>query len=382
MNFDLSEEQSMLADSLSGYLTANYGFEARKAVVASEAGWSTGVWSGFAHELGILGALAPEAVGGLDGGAVEAMILMEAAGKALVVEPLMETAVVGVGLLKRAGGERADAVLQSIVEGTAVVAFGHGEPRGRHALLSVATTAARSGDGWVLSGAKAVVSAAPWATHLIVSARTSGGEAGDPAGLSLFLIEVAAHRDSGLSVRGYPTVDDRHAAEVVMERLVLPADALLGIEGEAFDALIAPVMDEAVAALCAEAVGVLRELHGQTLDYVKQRKQFGRPIGEFQVLQHRLADMFMAVEQAVSLTYMATLKLGEPAAERGRAVSAAKFGVSKALRFVGQNAVQTHGGIGVTDELALSHYFRRASAIEIQLGSVEQHLRRFIALAA
>ena len=382
MNFDLSEEQSMLADSLSGYLAANYGFEARKAIVASEAGWSADIWSGFAHELGILGALAPEAVGGLDGGPVEAMILMEAAGKALVVEPLMETAVVGVGLLKRAGGVRADAVLQGIVEGTAIVAFGHAEPQGRHALLSVATTAERSGDGWVLSGAKAVVSAAPWATHLIVSARTSGAEATAPGGLSLFLIEVAAHRDSGLSVRGYPTVDDRHAGEVVMERLVLPGDALLGVEGAAFDTLISPVMDEAVAALCAEAVGVLRELHGQTLEYVKQRKQFGRPIGEFQVLQHRLADMFMAVELAVSLTCMATLKLGEPAAERGRAVSAAKVGVSKALRFVGQNAVQTHGGIGVTDELALSHYFRRASAIEIQLGGVEQHLRRFIALAA
>jgi len=381
MNFDLSEEQSMLADSLSGYLAANYGFEARKAIVASEAGWSAGVWSGFAHELGILGALAPEAVGGLDGGPVEAMILMEAAGKALVVEPLMETAIVGVGLLKRSGGERAGAVLQAIVEGTAIVAFGHGEAQGRHALLSVATTAERLEGGWKLSGAKAVVSAAPWATHLIVSARTSGATS-DAAGLSLFLIEVAAHRDSGLSVRGYPTVEDRHAGEVVMEGLVLPADALLGVEGEAFDALIAPVMDEAVAAQCAEAVGVLRELHGQTLEYVKQRKQFGRPIGEFQVLQHRLADMFMAVEQAVSLTYMATLKLGEPAAERGRAASAAKVGVSKALRFVGQNAVQTHGGIGVTDELALSHYFRRASAIEIQLGSVDQHLRRFIALAA
>jgi alkylation response protein AidB-like acyl-CoA dehydrogenase len=164
-------------------------------------------------------------------------------------------------------------------------------------------------------------------------------------------------------VRGYPTVDERHAAEIDLEGLILPADALLGSVNEAHDALIAPVMDEAVAALCSEAVGVLRELHAQTLDYARQRKQFGRAIGEFQVLQHRLVDMFIAVEQAVSLTLMATLKLDAPAPERARAVSAAKVGVAKALKFVSQNAVQTHGGIGMTDELALSHYFRRATAI-------------------
>ena len=385
MNFDLSEEQSLLNDSISGFLKARYGFEARKAVVASEAGWSPEIWQALAEELGVVGVMAPEAVGGLDGGPVEAMVLMEAMGRALVVEPFLETALTSVSLLKRAGGARADALLEQIVAGTAIVAFAHQEAKGRHELLSVATTATpakdEGGDGWKLTGAKAVVSAAPWATHLIVSARTSGTDRRDPAGLSLFLIEIA-EAGAGLSVRGYPTIDERHAAEIDLEGLTLPSDALLGQVNEAHDALIAPVMDEAVAALCAEAVGVLRELHARTVDYAKQRKQFGRAIGEFQVLQHRLVDMFIAVEQAVSLTLMATLKLDAPASERARAVSAAKVGVSKALKFVSQNAVQTHGGIGMTDELALSHYFRRATAIELQLGSPQAHLKRFISLAA
>ena len=381
MNFDLSEEQSLLNDSVSGFLKARYDFEARKKIVASEAGWSPDVWQALAEELGVVGVMAPEAAGGLDGGPVEAMVLMEAMGRALVVEPFLETALTSVSLLKRAGGERANALLEQIVAGTAIVAFAHQEAAGRHELLSVATTATQDGDGWKLTGSKAVVSAAPWATHLIVSARTAGTDPRDPAGLSLFLIDVA-EAGAGLSVRGYPTIDERHAAEIDLEGLTLSAETLLGEVGLAHDALIAPVMDEAVAALCSEAVGVLRELHAQTLDYARQRKQFGRAIGEFQVLQHRLVDMFIAVEQAVSLTLMATLKLDAPAPERARAVSAAKVGVSKALKFVSQNAVQTHGGIGMTDELALSHYFRRATAIELQLGSPQAHLKRFISLAA
>jgi alkylation response protein AidB-like acyl-CoA dehydrogenase len=381
MNFDLSEEQSLLNDSVSGFLKARYDFEARKKIVASEAGWSPEIWKALAEELGVVGVMAPEAAGGLDGGPVEAMVLMEAMGRALVVEPFLETALTAVSLLKRAGGARADALLEEIVAGMAIVAFAHQEAAGRHEILSVATTATRNGDGWKLTGAKAVVTAAPWATHLIVSARTGGTDPRDPAGLSLFLIEVAS-AGAGLSVRGYPTVDEGHAAEIDLEGLTLPADALLGQVDQAHDALIAPVMDEAVAALCAEAVGVLRELHAQTLDYARQRKQFGRAISEFQVLQHRLVDMFIAVEQAVSLTLMATLKLDAPAPERARAVSAAKVGVAKALKFVSQNAVQTHGGIGMTDELALSHYFRRATAIALQLGSPQAHLKRFISLAA
>jgi len=380
MDLDFSEEQTLLADAVNGYLTGAYDLDARRRAVASEAGWRPEVWKALAEDLGVLGALIPEEAGGLGGGGVEAMIVMRAIGRSLALEPYLETAVLGVGLLKRAGGERAEALMTAIAEGQAVVAFAHEEAAGRHALLRVETTARREGEGWRLDGAKAVVSAAPWASHLIVSARTSGA-ATDESGIGLFLIDVAqasSRAGEGLSIRPYPTVDGRRAGEVAMDGLILPADALL--TEDAFEAVIAPALDEAVAAQCAEAVGVLSQLHDQTLDYVKQRKQFGRPIGQFQVLQHRLADTFAAVELATSLTYMATLHLDAPAAERARAASAAKVGVARALRFVGQAAVQTHGGIGMTDELALSHYFKRASVIEQQLGGVEPHLRRFIAL--
>lgn len=376
MDLDFSEEQTLLADAVNGYLAGAYDLEARRRAVASKAGWRPEVWKALAEDLGVLGALVPEEAGGLGGGGVEAMIVMRAIGRSLALEPYLETAVLGVGLLKRAGGERAETLMTAIAEGGAVVAFAHEEAAGRHALLRVETTARREGDGWRLDGAKAVVSAAPWASHLIVSARTSGA-ATDEAWIGLFLIDVAAAGE-GLSIRPYPTVDGRRAAEVAFEGLVLPADALLA--EDAFNGVIAPALDEAVAAQCAEAVGVLSQLHDQTLDYVKQRKQFGRPIGQFQVLQHRLADTFAAVELATSLTYMATLHLDAPAAERARAASAAKVGVARALRFVSRAAVQTHGGIGMTDELALSHYFKRASVIEQQLGGVEPHLRRFIAL--
>ncbi|MGA0543864.1 acyl-CoA dehydrogenase family protein [Brevundimonas sp. VNH65] len=376
MDFEFSEEQTLLADAVNGYLTGAYDLEARRRAVASDAGWRPEVWKALAEELGVLGALVPEEAGGLGGGGVEAMIVMRAIGRALALEPYLETAVLGVGLLKRAGGAQAEALMATIAEGQAIVAFAHEEAAGRHALLRVETTARREGDGWRLDGAKAVVSAAPWASHLIVSARTSGA-ATDEAGIGLFLIDVASAGE-GLSIRAYPTVDGRRAAEVAFDGLVLPADALLG--EDAFDGVIAPALDEAVAGQCAEAVGVLSQLHDQTLDYVKQRKQFGRPIGQFQVLQHRLADTFAAVELATSLTYMATLHLDAPAAQRARAVSAAKVGVARALRFVSQAAVQTHGGIGMTDELALSHYFKRASVIEQQLGGIEPHLRRFISL--
>ncbi|MBU2031231.1 MAG: acyl-CoA dehydrogenase family protein [Alphaproteobacteria bacterium] len=377
MDFSFSEEQTLLNDAVSGYLKSVYDLDSRNKAVRSEAGWRPEVWKALAEDIGVLGATIPEEAGGLDGGPVETMIVMEAVGRSLALEPYLETAVLGVGLLRRAGGLAAAALLPAIASGEAVIAFAHDEPQGRHAGLSVLTTARKVAEGWRLDGAKAVVAAAPWATHLIVSARVSG-EAGDEVGLGLFLVEVAK-AGSGLSLRSYPTVDGRRAAEVELDGLVVPEDALLGAEGQGW-AVIAPALDEAVAAQCAEAVGVLRELHEQTLDYVRQRRQFGRPIGEFQVIQHRLADTFAAVEQAASLTYMATLKLDAPERERARAVSAAKVGVSRALRFVGQAAIQTHGGIGMTDELALSHYFKRASVIEQQLGGPEVHLRRFIAL--
>ncbi len=377
MDFSLNHEQRQLRETLSRFLASRYDFDTRQKILRSEAGWSPAVWKALAEELGILGAALPEEIGGFGGGPVDTMLIMEELGRALVVEPYFETVVVGTGLLRHAGGEAAAERIGAIIEGTMITAFAWSEPNSRFDPASCATTATRDGKGWRLEGRKAVVVAAPFATHLIVTARTSG-EPGSREGLSLLLVERGA---GGLSATDYTTVDGRRASELVLEGVRVGADALLGAEGQALP-IVEQVLDEARAALCAEALGVLSELHRRTLDFVKERKQFGVAIGQFQVLQHRLVDMFMEVEQARSMTMMATLKLSEDPKHRARAVSAAKAYIGKACRFVGQQAVQTHGGIGLTEELALSHYFKRAAMIESQLGSVDYHLARYEALAA
>ena len=377
MHFDLNDEQRQLRDTLARFLAARYDFDSRQKILRSEPGWSPAIWKALAVDLGILGAALPEEVGGFGGGPVDTMLIMEELGRALVVEPYLETVVIGAGLLRRAGGETAAAQIGEIIEGKMIIAFAWSEPDSRFDPALCALTATRDGDGWRVEGRKAVVVAAPFATHLIVTARTSG-EPGSREGLSLFLVERDA---AGLSTTDYTTVDGRRASEIAFEGVRVGADALLAAEGEALP-VVEQVLDEARAALCAEALGVLAELQRRTLEFVKERKQFGVAIGQFQVLQHRLVDMFMEVEQARSMTMMATLKLGEEARERSRAVSAAKAYVGKACRFVGQNAVQTHGGIGLTEELALSHYFKRAAMIESQLGSVDYHLARYEALEA
>ena len=372
MDFSLNDEQRQLRDTLARFLASRYTFDARQKMLKSEAGWRPEIWKALAEELGILGAALPEEVGGFGGGPVDTMIIMEELGRALVVEPYLETVVIGAGLLKRIDRDVARDAIEAIIGGTMITAFAWSEPKARFDPADVSTEAVRAGDGWTLAGHKAVVIAAPYATHLIVTARTSG-ERSARDGISLYLVP----KDTpGVAMRDYPTVDGRRAAEVAFDDVKLGADALLGPEGGALP-LVELVLDEARAALCAEALGVMSELQRQTMDYVKQRKQFGVAIGAFQVLQHRLVDMFMQVEQSISMTYMATLKLSEPEARRIKAVSAAKAFIGRACRFVGQNAVQTHGGIGLTDELALSHYFKRASMIENELGSVDYHLGRY-----
>lgn len=371
MDFSFTEEQTLLRDSLAAYLRARYNLEARRAATASDTGWRPEVWSAFATELGILGASLPEEVGGLGGGPIESMIVMEELGRALVLEPFVESVVIGAGLLKHLG-PAAVPLTEAVIAGEAVLALAHSEPGGGRNPARLQTAARREGSNWVLNGHKAVVAAAPWATHLLVTARTPG-PAADENPVSLFLVEKGA---PGLSTQDYPTVDGRRASEVSLDEAVLPGDALLGDEGEA-GPLVDRVLDEATAAVCAEALGVMRRLHEDTLAYARQRRQFGRPIADFQVLQHKMVDMFIALEQSVSATYMATLKLDAPAPERMKAVSAAKVQVSQACRFIGQNAVQIHGGIGMTDELALSHYFKRATVIEGQFGSADHHLDRY-----
>lgn len=376
MDFSFTEEQSMLRDTVANYLADHYGFEARRGGIASEAGWRPEVWKAFAEDLGILGAAFPEDLGGLGGGAVDTMVLMEEFGKALVVEPYLGTVVIGGGFLKHGEPAAAADLIGRIIAGEITMAFAWAEPQGRYTLSDLKTAARRDGAGYVLDGHKAVVIGAPWASHLIVTARTGGGQR-DPEGVSAFLVEAGAE---GIVTRDYPTVDGHRASEVYFENVSLPAEALIGPEGAALP-LVEQVVDEAIAATCAEACGVLRKLHEGTLEYTRQRKQFGAPIASFQVLQHRMVDMFIQVEQAVSMTYMAHIKLGEPAAERAKAASAAKVQIGRACRFVGQNAIQLHGGMGMTDEVAIGHYFKRATMIEGQFGSVDHHLRRYEALS-
>ena len=375
MDFNFTEEQSMLRDTVASFLQDKYDFETRRKLIASESGWRADYWSAFANELGILGAPFSEELGGLGGGPIENMILMEEFGKALVVEPYLGTVVIGGGFLKHSGYGPAADVIANIISGETVIAFAYAEPQGRYNWADLKTTAKKDGAGYVLNGHKAVVVGAPWATHLIVTART-GGSQREASGVSVFLVEKTS---PGIVTRDYPTVDGARASEVYFENVSVPASALIGGEGAGLP-LVEKVIDEATAAVCAEAVGAMRKLHEGTLDFARQRKQFGAPIASFQVLQHRMVDMFINVEQSVSMTYMATIKV-EDAAERAKAVSAAKVQIGKACKFVGQAAIQIHGGMGMTDELAIGHYFKRATIIEGLFGSVDHHLRRYETLS-
>lgn len=375
MDFSLSDEQVMLRDTLSRYLAQSDPFDARLKRRTTKPTGDATLWRALAQELGIVGAALPEAAGGLGGGAVETMVIMEALGEALAVTPYLSTVVLAGTVLQRAGGAQAGALLAAITTGEAQVALAALEADSRHALAAVATTATRDGNGWRIDGAKAVVLGAPDADHLIVSARTAG-DTRDVRGVSLFLVSRDA---AGVTRHDYRLIDATPAADVVLDGVRLPANALLGPEGEAVP-LLEEANDAATAAVCAEAAGVMRRMLTDTVGYTKERKQFGQPLAAFQVLQHRMVDMFMAVEQAQSAAYLATLKMGEPAAERARAVSAAKAVVTDGVRFVGQNAVQLHGAMGMTDELAVGHYFKRATAIEQQFGGGDHHLKRYVAL--
>jgi alkylation response protein AidB-like acyl-CoA dehydrogenase len=375
VDFSFTEEQSMLRDTVAAYLADNYDFEKRRAVVNKEPGWRPEVWKAFAEELGILGAPFSEELGGLGGGPIENMVVMEEFGKALVVEPYLGTVVIGGGFLKHSGHAGAADLIGGIIGGETIIAFAYAEPQARYTWQDLKTTAKKDGGGYVLNGHKAVVIGAPYATHLIVTARTGGGQP-DAQGVSVFLIEKNL---PGIVTRDYPTVDGQRASEVYFENVSIPASALIGGEGAGLP-LVEKVIDEATAAVCAEAVGCMRKLHEGTLDYARQRKQFGQPIANFQVLQHRMVDMFINLEQSVSMTYMATIKVDHDA-ERAKAVSAAKVQVGKACKFVGQQAIQIHGGMGMTDELAIGHYFKRATMIEGLFGSVDHHLRRYESLS-
>lgn len=380
MDFTLNDEQQLLRDGLTKFLATRYNLDASRIAAKTGGGWQPDIWRSFA-DLGILGAALPKDYGG--GGPVEMMLITEALGYALVIEPYVDTAVVAAGLLHRAGGSLASDLLAKIVDGSAIVTLAATEPASGEDWRDVSATARREADHWVLTGSKIVSAGTPLASHVLITARTSG-ERDDEEGISLFLVEIgsaAKGAHPGLELHHYRTIDDRRASDLVLDELRLPATALLGAPGGARQSL-SQARDEGAAAICAEAVGCMRKVLADTVDYCKQRQQFGVPIASFQVLQHRMVDMFMEVEQSSAAVHLAILNLESDAHARARTVSVAKTTVGRAARFVGQQAVQLHGGMGMTEELEIGHYFKRLTAIQYEFGSTDHHVSRYAELTA
>ncbi|MET9492205.1 acyl-CoA dehydrogenase family protein [Nocardia sp. NPDC006630] len=371
MDFSFTAEQELLRDTVTEFLAARYDLENSRAAARIGAGWQPQVWRGLAQEVGILGAALPESVGGIGGGPVETMIIAEALGGALVVEPYIDTVVVGGGLLRRATGKRAEDLLAGITEGAVITGFAALEAQSGYDYTNVATIARRDGDDWLLTGSKCVVTSAPLATHLLVTAVADGE-------IALFVVDVdPAAPPAGLTVEPFRTIDERPAADLTFENLRLPADSLLLAQaGEA----VAATLDEAIAAVAAEAVGIMRKVVGDTVEYAKQRHQFGVPIASFQALQHRMVNMHLELEQAVAATYLVTLKLTADPVERAKAAAAAKVTIGRAARLIGQESVQLHGAMGMTEELPIGHFFKRLTAIQYEYGTTAHHTARYAAL--
>jgi alkylation response protein AidB-like acyl-CoA dehydrogenase len=372
MDFRLNDEQQQLAESIKKFLAKDYSFEHRKAILATPAGTSDKVWATLA-EMGVLAISLPEAAGGFGGGAVDLMSAMEAAGDVALVEPLLSTLVAS-RILAADGAH--NSTLESVAAGECKLAWAHGEAASRYSLSQVACSAKATAAGYVLNGAKSVVLHAPLANKIVVTARTS---AAGNSGLSLFLIDANA---AGVKMKTYRTVDNLRAADLELSGVEVAKTALIGKEGEAF-AVIEEAIDFANALICAEAVGAMRSANASTLEYLKSRKQFGVPIGAFQALQHRMVEMTIHAEQASSMALLACTKMDSCAAgqitpaERSKLISAAKVKVADAARIVGQEAIQLHGGMGLTQEMKIAHTFKRLTMICQQYGDVDFHLKRF-----
>jgi pimeloyl-CoA dehydrogenase small subunit len=371
MDFDLSEEQRLLKESLDRLIGDRYAFEQRKSYSQNAEGWSRELWAQFA-ELGLLGLPFAEQYGGSAGGPVETMIVMEAFGSALALEPYLATVVMGGGFLRHGGSaEQCADLIPKIAEGNLTVAFAHTERQSRYDLHDIQCRAARDGTGWVIDGEKGVILHGDTADKLIVTARVGGGQR-DREGIGVFLVDAKA---TGVSRRGYPTQDGLRAAEISFGNVKVGSEGVLGEPGSALQ-LIERVADEAIAALCSEAVGAMAVMHELTVDYLKTRRQFGREIGSFQILQHRAVDMLIALEQARSMAMLATMMAAEEdVAERRNAVSAAKVQIGRSGKFIGQQAIQLHGGIAMTMEYKIGHYFKRATMIDAMFGDADYHLR-------
>jgi len=373
MNFQHTEDRRMLADTLNRFVSEQYAFATRDRIAQSDQGYSGELWSRFA-ELGIIGALFDEADGGFGGGGFDIAVVFESLGRGLVVEPFLDTLIVG-RAIARSGNEAQKAVLGELIDGSRIVALAHGEPDSHYELSRVSARAERSGPTWQLNGAKAVVQHGEHASLFLVSARTGGDDDSD-AGITLFLVPRDA---AGVSVRGYRKIDGGRAAEVTFDNVTLSDDALLGTSDAGF-ATLEYAIGCGVLALCSEAVGAMDVAKDYTLEYLRTRIQFGVPIGSFQALQHRMADLLLEIEQARSAVINAAAALGAERKLRERAVSAAKYSIGRIGALVAEECIQLHGGIGMTWELPLAHYAKRLVMIDHQLGDEDHHLERFVAL--
>jgi pimeloyl-CoA dehydrogenase small subunit len=370
MDFDFTEEQRLLKESVDRFISDRYDFEQRKTFAKNDAGYSSENWSQFA-ELGLLAIPFAEEHGGFGGGPIETMIVMEAFGRGLVLEPYFSTVVLGGGLLRHAGSDaQKSELIPKIASGDLRLAFAHGERQSRYDLADVETRAKKSGSGYVLEGEKSLVLNGGSAETLIVTARLAGGQR-DRSGIGLFLVDANA---KGVSRRGYPTQDGLRAAEISLFGVEVPSGRVISEDALP---IIERVADEAIAALAAEAVGAMAEMHALTVDYLKTRKQFGVTIGSFQALQHRAVDMFVALEQARSMAMFATMMSADDNPDvRRQAISAAKVQIGHSAKIVGQGAIQLHGGVGMTMELKVGHYFKRATMIDVLFGDADYHLAR------
>lgn len=375
MDFNFSDEQQLLADTVRRFVREHYSFETRREILKSPQGWSRDVWNELAG-LGLTALNVPEAHGGLGATAVDTMLVMNALGEGLLVEPFLAAAVLSPILLTQIqDSPLASGLLPAIASGERIVVVAHQEPHTRGEISHVATRAEKSDGGYVLDGHKSVIAHGGAADDLLVTARTSG-KVGDEDGISLFRISPQA---AGVTLKSYRTLDGQTAADIEFRQVRIAAADRIGPESKAFAAIEA-AHDAALSAVCAEAVGIMKAVNAATLEYTRSRKQFGQPIAKFQVLQHRMADMFLHSEQATSMSYLAAIKcLDTDLPERRRSLSAAKVVIGQAARFIGQQAVQLHGGMGMTEELMVSHHFKRLTAIDLTFGDTDFHLQRFAA---
>ncbi len=377
MDFSFSQEQDILRDSVRRFVAENYNLESRRKILASDEGYDVAHWNQFA-ELGWLMLPFSEADGGIGGNAVDMTIVMEEFGRGLVVEPYLANIILAGSALRRAATPaQKDRLLPELMEGKVQLALAYAEPQGRYNLADITSMAVNEGDDYVLNGHKATVLNGPAADYLIVTARTSGGQR-DDSGITAFIVPADAR---GVSRQDYLTQDGFRACEIRLDNVKVDQDSVLGEVGQALS-LIEAVHDEAIVAIAAEAVGIMEELVTATVEYCKTRTQFGVAIGSFQVLQHRMAEMFMEHEQAKSMLYRAALAMDSGTGDIARNCSALKIQIGKSGRFVGQQAIQLHGGMGMTDELIVGHYFKRLTMINSLFGNVDYHMHRFAALTA